>query len=126
MEHDISQIRAFTIFLDAGADLQTSNKEGERLLHVTAKRWWKTKYVERDQRHVILGIFKELVARGLDPRVEDAKFRTAINVAVASGNLFIVALFGQRGEGMVVENVVSVDAESVGEGSEEDMSWDEV
>jgi hypothetical protein len=61
--------------------------------------------VERDQRDGILGIFKELVTRGLDPRAEDAKFRTAINVAVASGNLFIVQLFGHKGEGMVVDHV---------------------
>jgi hypothetical protein len=40
--------------------------------------------------------------------------------------LFIVQLFGQKGEGMVVDNVVSVDAESVEEGSEEKMSWDEM
>jgi truncated hemoglobin YjbI len=39
MEHDISQIGAFTTLLDAGADLQRSNEEGETLLHVTAKRW---------------------------------------------------------------------------------------
>jgi hypothetical protein len=81
---------------------------------------------KEDQKDDMLGIFKELVARGLDPRAEDATFRTAIGFAAASGNLFIVQLFGRKGEGMVVDNVVSVDSESVEEGSEEEMSWDEM
>jgi hypothetical protein len=84
------------------------------------------KYVETDQKDDMLDIFKELVERSLDPRAEDAKFRTAIDVSFASGNLFIVALFGQKGEGMVMDNAVSVNTESVEEESEEEMSWDEM
>jgi hypothetical protein len=84
------------------------------------------KYVETDQKDDMLDIFKELIERSLDPRAEDAKFRTAIDIAFTSINLFIVAFFGQNREGMVMDNVVCVNAESVEEESEEEMSWDEM
>lgn len=119
IEHDISHLRALPVFLDAGADLQTRNGKGKTLLHVTAKQWRKKKWVERDQRDM-LGVFKELVARGLDPRAENAKCRTAIDVAVAGGNLFLVGLFGEKGESRVVGDLGS----ESGEVSEEEGEWE--
>ncbi|RDW59222.1 hypothetical protein BP5796_12146 [Coleophoma crateriformis] len=100
IKNDISHLKALTLFLDAGADLQTQNKEGENLLHATAKRWRNKEFVEGDQLKDMLGIFQELMARGLDPRAEDAECRTAIDVAVASGHSFLISLFGPKERGM--------------------------
>ena len=50
----------------------------------------------RDQEEDMLGIFKELMALGVDLRSEDGMCRTAIDVAVASGNMFLVKLFGVK------------------------------
>jgi len=125
--NDITHVKALPIFLDAGADLQVRNNQGEGLLHATAKRWRKKKYIEGDQEADMLGIFKELMAKGLDPRAEDSKFRTAIDVAVASQNSFLVDLFGQKErEKGLMKHVAISDTESEGDGSEEletDGEW---
>ncbi|KAH8595467.1 ankyrin repeat-containing domain protein [Bisporella sp. PMI_857] len=117
IENDISHVKALPIFLEAEADLQTRNAQEENLLHATAKRWRGNIYVEGDQQKDMLDIFKELIARGLDARAEDAKFRTAIDVAVASSNSFLVDLFGVKERGVVKKIEVS-DAEDEEEGSE--------
>ncbi|RDW63780.1 hypothetical protein BP6252_11325 [Coleophoma cylindrospora] len=103
VKNDISHVKALKLFTDAGADLQTQNKEGENLLHATAKRWRNKQYVEGDQRVDMLGIFQELMARGLDPRAEDAECRTAIDVAVASEHSFLILLFGPIERGATQE-----------------------
>lgn len=76
----------------------------------------------------MLGIFKELMARGVDPRAEDEKCRTAIDVAVASGNAFLVKLFAVKG---VLGTEVVVDdtekgSEDEGEGGLSKMEDDYV
>ncbi|KAH7333115.1 putative ankyrin repeat protein, partial [Rhexocercosporidium sp. MPI-PUGE-AT-0058] len=83
-DNDISHVKALPIFLEAGADLQVRNNQGRNLLHVTAERWRKKESwrVESEQREDMLEIFKELMRRGIDPRAEDKKCRTAIDVAV--------------------------------------------
>jgi ankyrin repeat protein len=125
--NDITHAKALPIFLGAGADLQVRNSQGEGLLHVTAKRWRKKEYIEGDQKADMLGIFKELMAKGLDPRAEDAKCRTAIDVAVASLNSFLVDLFGQKERKMgEKKEVVVTDTESDGDGSDDpDVESDE-
>ncbi|KAJ4296658.1 hypothetical protein N0V90_006706 [Kalmusia sp. IMI 367209] len=88
-----------TLFIDAGADIFTINDKGEGLLHLTAGRWWDNMARDYDQKKEISAIFKELLVKGLDPRMEDADCRTAIDVAVAKGNKEIVDLFSEAEKG---------------------------
>lgn len=105
IENDISHVKALHLFLEAGADLHTRNDQGETLLHITAERWQGRKSWERGaDEEDMLEIFEDLMRRGLDPRAEDVKNRTAIDVAVACGNTFLVDLFGPKVEEIVVDD----------------------
>lgn len=109
---DIAHVKALPIFLQAGADLLARNTEGQTLLHVTAKRWPKGKqFPGRGQQDDMLDIFKELLGRGLDPRVEDHKCRTAVDIAVANRHSFIVDLCGEKGKAELVRDVATEDKE---------------
>lgn len=116
--NDTSHAKALPLFLDAGVDLQIRNARGENLLHATAERWRTMQYVARDQEKDMLGIFKELMARGVDPRAEDERCRTAIDVAVASENGFLVDLFGVKGREVGVEDT-EIGSEDEDEGKDE-------
>ena len=87
-----THVEYLSLFLDAGADLFTVNDKGEGLLHLTAGRSDLRDY-DYDQKQETQDIFKELMRRGLDPRMEDNECRTAIDIAVAKENAKIVALF---------------------------------
>lgn len=92
-EKDIDHVTALSIFLENNADLQTINIQGETLLHATAKRNSSAHYVELDQRHDMERTFRELLTRKVDPMVEDKEHRTALDVAVACQQTFLVDLF---------------------------------
>lgn len=96
MENDISHRKVFSLFANAGADVFVRNNQGETLLHVTAKRRYKTERIEWDQRMDMLETFQDLMELGLDPRADDGRMRTAIDIAVASGHQFIVDLFREK------------------------------
>lgn len=90
---------ALQIFLKAGANLQMRSNHGETLLHLVAAQRWPQKRAGRwtlgeSQQADMLQTFKALMERGLDPRAEDAKGRSSIDIAVACGNTFLLKLFG--------------------------------
>lgn len=66
-------------FEAAGADFGALDNAGQSLLHVAAKG------------HALR--FKTLMARGLDPTVEDNGQKTAVDVAAACGNKGVLRLF---------------------------------
>jgi ankyrin repeat protein len=92
-EEYVTHRGAFPVFAAAGADVLLRNEAGETLLHIIAKQEHKENYVGWYQRQDMVECFQDLMALGLDPRVEDNKQRTAIDVAVASDNSCIVELF---------------------------------
>ncbi|CAI6330860.1 unnamed protein product [Periconia digitata] len=120
-EFDLKKITAHTemlpLFVEAGADLFTVNDKGEGLLHLTAGRRWNEMNVWQDQAKEVQNTFQELLKLGLDPRLEDAECRTAIDVAVATGHSGIVDLFREEKKG-----AVSSDSE---DGSGEDIESEE-
>ncbi|KAM7217481.1 Ankyrin repeat-containing domain protein [Rhypophila decipiens] len=76
---------------DGGVDVFAVNNEGETMLHVTARRpvgYGQEK--EHDKK-----LFVALVAKGLDPLKEDAKGRSALDVASACDKEDIVGAFGR-------------------------------
>ncbi|KAM7190149.1 Ankyrin repeat-containing domain protein [Rhypophila sp. PSN 637] len=76
---------------DSGVDVFAVNNEGETMLHVTARRpvgYGQEK--EHDKK-----LFVALAAKGLDPLKEDAKGRSALDVASACDKEAIVGAFGR-------------------------------
>ncbi|KAI1176760.1 ankyrin repeat-containing domain protein [Nemania sp. FL0916] len=88
------------MFNEFGADWSARDNEGAGLLHVLAARKVASDW-ERRQQGDIEKTFRKLMNEvGLDPRLEDTKLRTPIDLAVARGNTGVVALFAdERGEG---------------------------
>ncbi|KAK0631279.1 ankyrin repeat-containing domain protein [Immersiella caudata] len=75
----------------SGVDVLAVNKEGETMLHVTARR--QARYgQEKDHDKKV---FVALVAKGLDPLREDKKGRSALDVASACEKEDIVGAFGR-------------------------------
>jgi len=72
---------------DSGVDVFAVNDEGETMLHVTARRT--VSYYTQEAHDKKL--FFALVAMGLDPLKEDAKGRSALDVASACGKDDVVA-----------------------------------
>ncbi|KAK5659434.1 hypothetical protein OQA88_635 [Cercophora sp. LCS_1] len=74
-----------------GVDLFAVNKEGETMLHVIARREDSHRGEEHDEK-----MFLGMVGRGLDPLREDARGRSALDVASAVGKDGIVELFRRK------------------------------
>jgi ankyrin repeat protein len=74
-------------------DVFATNDEGDTLLHVVASRE-ESEESEEDGDGVFL--FKELMARGLDPRKENKKGASALDVAAVCGNTGILELFARH------------------------------
>lgn len=72
----------------------------------------------------MVGVFKELMVRGVDVRGEDEGCRTAIDVAVAGGNGFLVDLFGVEGRGRGVGREVGREVDTESEADEEESDDD--
>lgn len=72
-------------------DIFAVNDEGETLLHIIASR--QEGYGAEDDG---VWLFKELLARGLDPRKENKKRLSALDVAAACGKEGILALFARE------------------------------
>lgn len=70
-------------FEAAGADFGSLDNSGQNVLHVAARG------------HALR--FKTLMARGLDPMMEDNGRRTAVDVAAACGNKGVLKLFKRDG-----------------------------
>ncbi|SPO01936.1 uncharacterized protein DNG_04609 [Cephalotrichum gorgonifer] len=76
---------ATPMLVGLGADFFARDGRGRGLLHVAANG--------------SVGRFKELMGLGLDPMLEDDGQRTAIDLAAASGNSDVLALF-EKGDGV--------------------------
>lgn len=70
---------AINLFQELGAEFSVKDSKGRGLLHVAAEGW--------EQR------FKELMAKGLDPKMEDDAQQTAIDMAAASSNTAVLEIF---------------------------------
>ncbi|KAG4439135.1 hypothetical protein IFR05_005372 [Cadophora sp. M221] len=84
----------FSTFLKAGADIFTTNNEGENLLHLMAKKFihgFRSRmFGNRDPSP---NGFKFLMKMGLDPMAEDKSHRTSLDVAAACSNNLVLDLF---------------------------------
>lgn len=98
LANDVSYTDVLGLFTEAGADILTTDSEGSTLLHAAAGRRIEDPLLNSDQVRHVQGVFKELMAMGLDPRREDALMRTAIDLAVARRRQGIVNLFGENGK----------------------------
>ncbi|OAA56713.1 Ankyrin repeat-containing domain protein [Niveomyces insectorum RCEF 264] len=88
---------ALPVFIEAGADLFTTNDAGATLLHATAQRYIKDSHRNRDHVKDVVDAFERLLELGLDSKKEDAKMRTPIDIAVATNNKGIKDLFTDEG-----------------------------
>ncbi|KAK6953252.1 hypothetical protein Daesc_005553 [Daldinia eschscholtzii] len=77
---------------NSGVDLSAQNGQGETALHLIAKRS-KDFYEDEDHDKVM---FEAFVAKGVDPLKEDAKGRSALDVASAFEKDHIIAIFGRK------------------------------
>jgi ankyrin repeat protein len=81
-------------------DVFAVNDEGDTLLHVAAGRKGDDKgyryYRERPSDRVSVTLFRELMERGLDPRRENKRGLSALDVAAACGKEGVLGLFGRE------------------------------
>ncbi|KAJ1333097.1 ankyrin repeat domain-containing protein 50 [Microdochium nivale] len=98
---DVSHCKVLPLFLDAGADLTAETNEGLTMLHgVAGQEHRKSRYsnIDREQGDNVGEIFTRLLELGLDPRKEDGKMRTALDLAVTRNWRDIVDLFSDEGK----------------------------
>jgi ankyrin repeat protein len=86
---EYTEIEATPLFKTLGADFFAKDNSGRGLLHAATSG--------------DVGRFKELLALGLDPMLEDDAQRTAIDVAAASGNQDVFELFEKRTNSLRVQ-----------------------
>lgn len=87
------------LFLDAGAHLQVLTVQGWSLLHAVAGQERGKDYFHGYQQDEELGsVFERLLELGLDPRQEDDKLRSPLDMAVPRGWHSIVDLFSDEGK----------------------------
>lgn len=81
-------------FVGLGADLGARDGAGQSLLHVLAARGptGARRRLEREQVPEV-GCFRYLMEKGVDAMLEDARQRTAVDVAAATGNEWILGMF---------------------------------
>jgi len=90
---------ALPIFLEAGADLRAVTDQGSSLLHAVAGQERGKTYPGGYAQDEELGsVFERLLELGLNPRQEDDKLRSALDMAVARGWSTIVDLFSDEGK----------------------------
>ncbi|KAF5003058.1 hypothetical protein FDECE_10369 [Fusarium decemcellulare] len=77
---------------DSGVDIFAVNDEGETVLHMISKR----EHVGYVEEMHDTALFKFMMNKGLDPLREDAKGRSALDVASAVEKTDIVGLFGRK------------------------------
>lgn len=80
--------------LDSGVDVFAANKEGETALHVIAKREKEIYYDGRKDHGKEL--FELMMGKGVDPLTEDAKGRSALDVASAYEREDILGILGRK------------------------------
>jgi ankyrin repeat protein len=80
-----------------GVDLQAVNDAGEGLLHLIAQEP-RGSYYEDQYRGIGVARFKTLMAKGLDPAMEDRQHRTPLDLAASFGKEDILALFKTEDE----------------------------
>ena len=88
-----SRLEGMQFFLQAEADLLTTNIKGQGLLHVVAEKRVVEFDHDRDAHDHRLEIFKSLMKHRLDTTKEDNDQRTPVDLAVAARNKGILALF---------------------------------
>lgn len=97
-EDDSSWIsKTLTIFEDVfvrnGADLLSKDNEGKGLLHIIAKQVAADDQVPPEGIKNLQEMFRVLVAKGLDPWMEDEGQMTPLDVAAVCGNDAILKMF---------------------------------
>jgi ankyrin repeat protein len=83
-----------------GAKLDTTDAQGRNLLHIAAER-----HINHDrsngsymEEEMITELFTELLDMGVDPRKEDNKLRTPVDIAVARQFHSVVEMFSEEGK----------------------------
>jgi ankyrin repeat protein len=90
-----------------GADFFARDKLGRGLLHIAAKEMVEVnkddahrfRYHEDKEQEPPIARFQVLLAKGLDPMMEDEKKRTCLDVAAACGKESVLELFQKDGPG---------------------------
>ena len=95
----VSHGATLDVFLEAKADVFVADNEGSTLLHYLARRPATITFL-RNERETkdFKALFKRLMDMGLDPRKEDAKLMTAIDLAVARQKWDIMEMFNTNSE----------------------------
>ncbi|KAJ4324659.1 hypothetical protein N0V84_003783 [Fusarium piperis] len=78
---------------DSGVDISAVNNAGETVLHIIPTRM-KLRRGSKPNHNKIL--FEMLLARGVDPLKEDAKGRSALDIATIFGKSDILAIMGRK------------------------------
>lgn len=79
------------VFVDSEANLSHADANGENVLHLLAKQdWW---YSGKKQ-----VLFERLMELGVNPRQENKKLQTAIDIASATNNYRVLRLFSPEHE----------------------------
>ncbi|KAH7031471.1 ankyrin repeat-containing domain protein [Microdochium trichocladiopsis] len=95
----ISHCDALPVFLHASADLEAVTDEGLTMLHAVAgQEPCENHYGDYRQSQDVGDIFAKLLELGLDPRREDSKLRTALDLAVTRDWRNIVDQFSDEGK----------------------------
>jgi len=97
-ENDVFHCDSLELFIEAGADLFTATDDGATLLHITAQRHIDAPHIHGKDIQDVTDIFERLIQLGLDPKKEDKKLRTSIDIAVAMNKRDIVDLFTDEGK----------------------------
>jgi ankyrin repeat protein len=94
---------AFKLFDEVGVDWFVINNEGQTLLHVAADTYDDIGAVR----------FETLLSKGLDPKAEDSKHQTPLDIAAARGRKKILDLFQapdrQQREQVIVDDIYEDD-----------------
>jgi ankyrin repeat protein len=85
------------MLFDAGADVLTTNNEGDTLLHVVASTDENRRRADSEGQEesgkVMVERFQWLMERGLDPMRENLRSQTSLDVAALNSNTMILDLF---------------------------------
>ena len=95
IQHNILNPSSLDFFFAHGADVRAKDDEGQGFLHVLAatpipEAWYELE--RRQERERTEALWEALVRNGLRPEEEDAKGRSAVDLAVASGRAQYLSL----------------------------------